>query len=79
MLMLCVTIPKDLTSARVKLDILEMERNALVTISYKFVFRILFVFVLIKRLNHFQLLTTRKMKQKTTVFLKIVTVGIFSF
>ncbi len=74
--MLCVTIPKDLTSARVKLDILEMERNALVTISYKFVFRILFDF----ELNHFQLVTTEKMMpKKSTVFLKIVSVGIFIF
>ena len=31
MLMLCVTIPKDLTSALVKLDMLAMEKNALVS------------------------------------------------
>ena len=40
--MLSVTIPRDLTSARVKMDFKEMELNAQVTSSDIFTLRLLF-------------------------------------
>lgn len=44
MLTLCVTIPKDLTSAHVKLDLKEMEKNALVMIkTFDIYFKTFFV------------------------------------